>query len=77
MADQTLTKTDIENMAIQKANAIFTPDNLVAITNRLHSLIPYQEPRVKESEYLTIIAAARIDGMRELVELIIKSVNVK
>ena len=75
MADEKLSQIDIQKMAQQRAKEIFIPENLAAITNYLHSLIPYQEARVRETEHLTVVAAARIDGMRELVELIIKNVN--
>lgn len=70
-----LTKSDVAHMAQVRASEIFKAENLTAITFFLHSIIPYQESRIKESEFLTIVANAKIEGMKELVELIIKNVK--
>lgn len=70
-----INETQIEKRLKASAKMIFTEDNLGALTYKLQKLIPYPKTRVGVSEFDTIVNAARLDGMQELINLMIKDIT--
>lgn len=51
---------------------IFTTEHLPAIVCLLNALRPYNENRVLDNEFNTVVAAAKLDGMDELIRKVIE-----
>lgn len=50
---------------------IFTVEKLPAIVCLLNALRPYNDQRVLGDEFQTIVAAAKLDGMDELIRAVV------
>jgi len=66
---------EVEKGFKERCATIFTADNLGAISYYLQSCVPYPKQRVGENEFATIIAAAKYDGMQELIDTVINKVS--
>lgn len=60
----------LEQAYKDRAKTIFTQDNIAAIVFHLNRLIPNPFPLTRDSEFSTLVACAKVDGMKELVELV-------
>lgn len=70
-----LNKTDVEKRFDEICKSLFTVDNLGAITYYLQNCIKYPKARVGQSEFETVVLAAKYDGMQELIDTLIKKVT--
>jgi hypothetical protein len=59
----------------QQAKEIFKAENLAAITYFLYEFVDLRTKRALDTEYQTIIAAAKSDAKLEMIEDIIKKIN--
>jgi hypothetical protein len=59
-------------------NDVFTPDNIVGIVELINYLSPRETSRVKDTEYETIVAAAKADAISNMIQAIMNySLNSK
>lgn len=70
-----MNKTELEKIFADRAKEIFTKENIGAISYYISNLVPDTPSRIQVDEFQTIVAAARFDGMRELVSLINNDIN--
>lgn len=67
-------QSDLERYAAS-IDRIFTRDNLPAILAVLNHLLPRDKERTKDSEFNTLVAAARYDGAINIVNDVITFVQ--
>jgi hypothetical protein len=51
-------------------NDVFTPENLTGIVELINYLSPRETSRIKDTEYETIVAAAKADAVNNMVQAI-------
>lgn len=68
---------EIQKRLSERSKEIFIPDNLGAISFYLSEIIPYKSPRIKETEFETIVHNSMIFGMEEMIRLITQKINPK
>lgn len=66
-------KTDLQ----RKVDDIFKLENLEAILAVLNSVRPGYLNLCKDNEFATIVNAARLDGVQELIQSVVEYVNKK
>lgn len=68
-------KSKVEQMLEKTAENIFTVENLPTIVYKLNSLLPKVYPRIQDTEFKTIVEAAKLDGMQQLIQTLIETTN--
>lgn len=65
----------IDEKTIQtKIKEIFVPENITAITYYLQGLVT-KGPRVQETEFLTLVHNAKVEGQLELIQKLAEEIN--
>ena len=72
-----LESSEVEKRLTERAKEIFTFDNLGAISLVLSDLVPYKAPRIKDTEFETLVHNSMIFGMEELIRLVTQKINPK